>query len=213
MDVTFLLMKYNSEGLSRWTRTMAPPWNTLWKWKSPVKSRFAHICLIVCLLLIASASHADGIRDANRLIQVTEVGKHFESLAEQQTRAIIRTYSSIVSTSVEVALPAQLKNRIAACYAEVYAWNNFKAGIAQILADNLSEREMRILIDFYLDRGLAPREIQTFKDTIAKAEQIRRVSAEYMLLNSKGCVVRDAELILGYLANLSASVNNVVAVE
>ena len=196
---------------------MDAPWNTpgnsLWNWKSPVKNKFAHKYLFACLLLITSTGYADGIRDANRLIQVTEVGKRFESLAEQQTRAIIRTYSSIVSTSVEVALPAQLKNRIAACYAEVYAWDNFKVGIARILADNLSEQEMRILIDFYLDRGLAPREIQTFKDTIAKADQIRRVSAEYMLLNSKGCVVRDAELILGYLANLSASVNNVVAVE
>ncbi|MDA1370982.1 MAG: hypothetical protein O2971_09505 [Proteobacteria bacterium] len=178
-----------------------------------MKSRIAHKYLLACLLLFTSTGYADGIRDANRLIQVTEVGKRFESLAEQQTRAIIRTYSSIVSTSVEVALPAQLKNRIAACYVEVYAWDNFKAGIARILADSLSEQEMRILIDFYLDRGLAPREIQTFKDTIAKADHIRRVSAEYMLLNSKGCVVRDAELILGYLANLSASVNNEVAVE
>lgn len=145
------------------------------------------------------SARADSLRDANRLLRVTEVGKQFESMALRQTRNIIRTYSSIVSTSVNSSLPPQIKSSIATCYAEAYAWEKFESGIAEILADKFSQKEMWLLIDFYSNRSLPPMEIQSFKNAIAKSAQIEQMSAEYIFANSDGCVERDAELILGYL--------------
>lgn len=162
--------------------------------------RSAGYALIVSLLFVTSYTNADAIRDAKRLLQVTDTAGRFESMALQQTRDIIRTYASIVSMSVEVALPQQIKNHIAACYAEVYAWEQFQPGIAQILADNFSQKELRLLTDFYSNRGLPPMEIDTFKDIIARAEQIQRASADYIFANSASCVDRDARLIHDYLA-------------
>lgn len=166
-----------------------------------MKNRFTRLVIICCLLVVYQASQADAVRDANRLLRVTQLGRLFESIAQQQTRDIIRTYSSIVSMSAQLTLPQQIKQNIAACYAEVYAWENFELGIAQILADNLSQKQIRLLIDFYQNRGLPPMEIQTFKDTIAKADRIRQISTEYILNNSSSCVDRDAELILGYISS------------
>ena len=169
------------------------------KISNPLRS--ASFCLIASLLLVSSYANADAIRDANRLLQVTNMGKHFESLALRQTRDILRTYASIVSMSAEITLPEQIKNSIAACYVDVYAWEKFQPGIARILADNLSQKQLHLLTDFYLDRGLPPREIQTFKDTIAMAGHIQHLAAEYMYHNSASCVEHDAALILDYLAN------------
>ncbi|MDP6413828.1 MAG: hypothetical protein QGG54_02120 [Gammaproteobacteria bacterium] len=173
--------------------------------KSPVKIsnplRSASFCLIASLLLVSGYANADAIRDANRLLRVTNMGKHFDSLALRQTRGILRTYASIVSMSAEITLPEQIKNSIAACYVDVYAWEKFQPGIARILADNLSQKQLRLLTDFYLNRGLPPMEIQTFKDTIAMAEHIQYLAAEYMYRNSASCVEHDAALILGYLAD------------
>ncbi len=121
-------------------------------------------------------------------------------MALDQTRKIIRTYSSIVNMSVAIALPQNLKNSIAACYAEVYAWEQFEPGIVQILAENLTQKEIRLLIDFYSDRGLPPMEIDTFKNTVAKAQEIELSSIEYIFNNSDSCVERDAELINDFLA-------------
>lgn len=161
-------------------------------------------CLIISSLLtgvlaFGGSASADSLQDANRLLRVTDVGKQFESMALLQTRSIIRTYSSIVSMSADSILPAQIKQAIAACYAQAYAWENFKPGIAKILADNFSQKEMRLLIDFYSNRGLPPMEIQSFKAAIAKGGLIQKMSAEYIFANSEGCVALDAELILGYL--------------
>ena len=100
-----------------------------------MKIRAASYSLIASLLFVTNYVNADAVRDANRLLQVTNMGSQFESMALQQTRDIIRTYSSIVSMSVEVSLPLQIKNNIASCYAEVYAWENFQPGIAQIFAE------------------------------------------------------------------------------
>ncbi len=141
------------------------------------------------------------------------MGRQFESMALQQTRDIIRTYSSIVSMSVEISLPQQIKNNIASCYAEVYAWENFQPGIAQILADNLSQKEMRLLIDFYRNLGLPPMEIQNFKGAIAKADQIQLMSSEYIYAHSDSCVERDAELIHSYLANRYLTIGEKFQVE
>jgi hypothetical protein len=150
--------------------------------------------------MVAEAATADGIRDANRLLRVTNVGKQFDSMAQQQTGNIIRTYSLIVSTSTDTFLPAQIKQSIAACYAEAYAWQKFEAGIAKILADNFSQKEMRLLIDFYRNRSLPPVEIQSFKNAIAKGGLIQKISAQYIFADSDGCVERDARLILDYLS-------------
>ena len=133
------------------------------------------------------------------------MGKHFKSLALRQTRDILRTYASIVSMSTEIALPEQITNSIAACYVDEYAWEKFQPGIARILADNLSQKQLHLLTDFYLNRGLPPMEIQTFKDTIAMAEHIQHLTAEYMYSNSASCVEQDAALILAYLANRKES--------
>jgi len=166
-----------------------------------VKNKFTKLVITCCLLVVFQTTQADAVRDANQLLRVTELGRLFDSIAQQQTRDIIRTYSSIVSMSAEITLPQQVKQNIAACYAEAYAWENFEPGIAQILADNLSQKQIRLLIDFYQSRGLPPMEIQTFKDTIAKAALIRQISTEYIFDNSSSCVDRDAELILGYIAS------------
>ena len=171
-----------------------------------MKIRSAKFVLIVSLLIVSSYTHADAVREANRLLRVTDIGSRFESMALQQTRDIIRTYASIVAMSVEVNLPQQVRNSIAACYAEVYAWEQFQPGIAQILADNLSQKELRILTDFYSNRGLPPMEIDTFKNIIAKADYIERVSADYIFANSASCVDRDAAVIRNYLSTRAAIV-------
>ena len=166
-----------------------------------MKIRLASYSLIICFFLVTDDAYSDPIRDANRLLQVTDIGKHFEVTAQLQTRDIIRTYVSIVSMSLEVTLPEQIKNKIASCYAKVYAWENFQPGIAQIFAENLSQKELRLLIDFYRNLGLPPMEIKAFKELISKSEQIRRMSAEYIFLNSGSCVDQDAGVINEYLAN------------
>ena len=139
------------------------------------------------------------------------MGKRFESTTLLQTRNIIRTYSIIVSRSADSSLPQQIKRAIAACYAEAYAWEKFEPGIAKILADKFSQKEMRLLIDFNSSRSLPPREIQNFKDAIAKGTQIERLSADYIFANSNGCVEHDAELILAYLNSNSPTQTRLAA--
>ena len=178
-----------------------------------MKIRAATSFLIVSLLWVSSYVHADAVRDANRLLRVTNMGSRFESTALQQTREIIRTYASIVNMSVDITLPQQIKNSIADCYAEVYAWEHFQAGIARILADNLSQKELRLLTDFYSDRGLPPMEIDTFKRIVAKADHIQRISADYIFANSDSCVQRDAELIQDYLSGATTISPELVTIE
>ena len=69
-----------------------------------MKIRLASYSLIICFFFVTEDAHSDAIRDANRLLQVTDIGKHFEVTAQLQTRDIIRTYVSIVSMSLEVCL-------------------------------------------------------------------------------------------------------------
>ncbi|PCJ23869.1 MAG: hypothetical protein COA96_10860 [SAR86 cluster bacterium] len=151
--------------------------------------------------VLADSANSRAYQDAKRLLRVTDTGRQFESMALQQTRNIVRTYSSIVSMSAAASLPQHIKNSIFDCYAEAYAWDKFESGIEKIFVDNFSQKEMRLLIDFYRNRGVSPTDIQSFKDTIAKGKQIRLMSTEYILANSDGCVDRDAELILNYLYN------------
>ncbi|MDD9890322.1 MAG: DUF2059 domain-containing protein [Gammaproteobacteria bacterium] len=169
--------------------------------------------LFASLIFVSTFACADAVRDANRLLRVTNLGDRFESMALDQTRKIIRTYTSIVNMSASVALPQSLKNSIAECYAQVYAWELFEPGIAEIFAQNLSEKEIRLLIDFYSSRGLPPMEIETFKNTIAKAGQIERSSIEYIFNNSDSCVERDAELINNFLASQNLDSTEIIRIE
>lgn len=156
-----------------------------------------------CFLIACSGgqqSLADSLQAAHRLLQLADAQYHYEARTAEQTRAIIRSYASIVSMSAAVELPDELKQEISSCYANVYAWENFEDGLARILADNLTEKELLLLIDFYNDLGLPPFEIQNFRNTIAKANHIQRISQEYMWTNSASCVEHDAELILNYVA-------------
>jgi hypothetical protein len=75
------------------------------------------------------------------------------------------------------------------------------SGVAsqQIIAEHLSPQQIQLLIDFYRNRGLPPSQIDTFKATIAKAELIEAISADYIFSNSPGCVQRDAQLINSFL--------------
>lgn len=160
--------------------------------------------LIQCVLAVAtgltlSSAGADALDDAHRLLEVAGTGDHFESVARKQTRDIIRSYTLIVHNSVDVTLPETLRQELARCYARVYDWANFRSGIARILATTLSQKQMQLLIDFYRSRGLPPTEIDTFKATIALAEEIEKISADFIYRNSASCVESDARLILGYL--------------
>ncbi|MDP7456270.1 MAG: hypothetical protein QGF62_06835 [Gammaproteobacteria bacterium] len=156
------------------------------------------VCVSLLMLLIPPAV-ADGLSDASRLLRVTSAGELFEETANQQTRDIIRTYVSIVNMSVQITLPDQIRDDIAECYRIMYAWEKFEPGIAQLLADNLSQHELRLLIDFYRNRGLPPAEIQAFKSTIAKADDIQLLISDYLFANSGGCVAQDTRSILSYI--------------
>lgn len=158
------------------------------------------VAVLACLLAVtAPPLSADPLRDANRLLAASGTPENFQRLTARQTDAIIRHYQVIVGTSADTTLPLAIREAIAACYDRVYRWENFADGVARILTSKLSPLQMRLLTDFYLSRGLPPREIDTFKATIAMADEIERASADFILANSGSCVEHDARLILGYL--------------
>ncbi len=163
--------------------------------------------------LLSTSVGADEIRDANRLLRASNAATHFETRTLQQTRRIIRTYSSIVAMSAEIELPQWLKLDIAACYEQTFAWENFEAGIAEILLANFSADEMRLLTDFYRSEGLPPTEIETFKAAIAKGEVIQQQSADYIYAQTNGCAEHDIDLILGFLADPQQTPNAALAAE
>ena len=158
------------------------------------------LLLLTTLLLVSQGSNADILQDANRLLRMTAMENHFKLVSIDQTKKIVRTYTSIVNMSAKVSLPKTIKDSITNCYAETYSWENFSDGIAKILVDNLSPKEMDLLIDFYGNRGFPPREIETFKSIIKKAKQIEQISFEYIFKNSGSCVRHDAKLINNFMA-------------
>lgn len=161
---------------------------------------------------LAAEPNRGTVAAASRLLRVTEMGRKFDSIATQQSRDIVRTYASIVSMSADVELPAHIRQSIRSCYSEVYAWKNFVGGIAEVFAAHLSDKELGLLIDFYQNRGLPPMEIPTFKQIISKANKIEQGSLDYIYGNSEGCLERDVEIIMGYLASDQAKPNrNLVA--
>ena len=153
------------------------------------------------LLAAHSASPDEPFRDANRLLELTNIGAQFETVVVNQTQKIIRTYSSIVNMSESVVLPTDIKKQIEGCYATVYAWDQFSQGIAEILTEKLTLSEIKLLIAFYSDLGLAPREIETFKSLLKKSEAVEKTSLQYIYENSASCVVKDTLLINQFIIN------------
>ena len=164
--------------------------------------KFYPCLFFVCFLAVAPKANSDAIlRDANRLLELTSLGSQFDAIAGVQTQKIIRTYSSIVKMSKSVILPEDIKEQIRNCYANAYAWERFSRGIADILTKSFTHREITLLIEFYSDLGLSPREIQTFKSLINKAKIIEEVSVQYIHENSESCVAGDSELIKNFINN------------
>ena len=155
----------------------------------------------LAVLPVAATAENESIEQANRLLELTGTGEIFDSATREQAREIIRTYSLIVSSSADRALPRQVRDAIAECYSRNYAWENFAEGIARILTDHLSDKEIRLLIGIHQNRGLPPMEIETFRQTVRKGDAIAAASAEYIYRNSTGCVGSDARLIKRFLAN------------
>ncbi len=172
-------------------KPILPRWFSAWA--TPV-------CLFGCIGL-ATAGVEESLEEANRLLRVTGTGELFESASREQAREIIRTYSLIVASSADRSLPRQVRDAIAECYSRTYAWENFAEGIARILTDHLSEKELRLLIGIYQNRGVPPMEIETFRQTVRKGDAIAAASAEYIYDNSTGCVDHDARLIKRFLAD------------
>ncbi len=170
--------------------------------------RYSVVFSLVLLFTIAvpgsNAESQNSFRYAKRLLEVSGTPEQFESTAQQQTSAIIRTYLSIVNMSVDVRLPRHITNSISNCYQQAYAWSNFEDGIADILAQQLSDKEMLLLIDFYRNLGLPPMEIDTFKATLAKVPAIQEISANYIFSQSEGCVEQDASTIKDYLTAIGS---------
>ena len=171
-------------------------------------------CLsLLSFLIFTSTVGAAEIRDADRLLRVSNVASQFESMTLLQTQNIIRTYTSIVAMSAEVELPQWIKMEIAACYKQTFAWEKFEDGIAQILLDNFSNHEMILLTNFYRSEGLPPTEIPNFKAAIAKGEMIQQLTADYIFANSDGCAEHDIDLILGFLADPQLESKKTLAAE
>ena len=160
----------------------------------------AGLICVLCFTGLSAAGAEESIEEANRLLRVTGTGELFESTTREQAREIIRTYSLIVASSADRSLPRRVRDAIAECYSRNYAWENFAEGIARILADHLSEKELRLLIGVYQNRGVPPMEIETFRQTVRKSDAIAAASAEFIYENSTGCVDQDARLIKRFLA-------------
>lgn len=166
-----------------------------------LRSQSQRLRVLTCslLALLPLAAMADPLRDAERLLRVADAGSKFEHRARLQAESIIHNYTVIISRNTDYHLPAPVQQQIAACYSQVYRWENFAAGIARILADNLSREELRLLIDFHRNLGLPPNKIELFRNTVAKVGLIHEQSADYIFARSPGCVDQDAELILRHL--------------
>jgi len=161
------------------------------------------VALFVCLLATQNAK-ADKLDDAHRLLKITDIGEQFELTAKSQTSDILRTYSSIVVIATDINLPESVKQQISYCYFQTYTWDKFEPGIAKIFADNLSQIELRLLIDFFSDRSVPPTQIEQFKNLRKKAPTIEQLSIDFILNHSDGCDEHNVELILAYLASYTS---------
>ncbi len=160
------------------------------------------LLFLICFVLTVQKANADSFhREINHLLELTNLGAQFEYIANVQSKKIIRTYSSIVKMSGSTSLPLEIKQRIQKCYSEVYSWEKFSKGITKILAESFTQREINILIDFYSNLGLPPKDITNFKALIKKAKRIEEVSIQYIYENSESCVREDSRIINDFLNN------------
>lgn len=171
----------------------------------PLTSTLNHgwplVWLTLVIWMVPASSQADKLDDAYRLLRITEVASEFEQAARQQTRNVIRTYSSIVAMSTDQQLPESIKQEIARCYLETFAWEKFEPGIASIFADNLSAIELTLMIDFFSDKSVPPPMIGQFKALIARASIIEQMAIDYMFSQTEGCDAQNVDLILQFLSN------------
>lgn len=142
---------------------------------------------------------ADAYRDASRLIRLSNVRELFESTRQEQTRSVIRTYASIVSTESGRRLPERIKTEIARCYNQSYQWSNFEEGIVEILMENFSDKELKLLLGFYQNLSVSPTDIEAFRDIVAKGEIIQARSAELIFNTTEGCIEKGTDAVLSYL--------------
>ena len=158
------------------------------------------LLFLICFLLTSQKALSDALlRDVNHLLELTKLGEQFEYITNDQSQKIIRTYSSILNMSKSLTLPHELKQQIQNCYAEVYSWEKFSEGITEIFAKSFTHKEISILIDFYSNLGIPPRDINNFKTLIKKAERIEEASIQYIYANSQSCVREDSKLINNFL--------------
>ena len=161
----------------------------------------ATIILSILLGLSAQLSLADAIADAERLLRVSETERHFQFATRKQTSDLLRVYSSIVAMSANLELPSHITREIEYCYQDAYAWDRFSEGIAEILAQHFSSKELQLLTDFYRNRGLSPLDIESFKAAISKAPGVEEQTAAFMFGSSHGCVERASHLISKYVSS------------
>ena len=155
--------------------------------------------VLMLSMLLPASGHADSVRDAERLLRVADAEAKFEYRAQRQAQRIIHNYAIIIRRNTDYRLPVPVRQQIADCYRQAYRWENFAAGFARILAENLSGEELELLINFHRNLGLPPNKIEAFKDTVAKVGLIHEQSAAFIFSSSPGCVDRDAEIILEHL--------------
>lgn len=158
-------------------------------------------CLLITLISLPALAGADALDEAFSLLRLTSIDQKFDATRRQQTRDIIRTYSLIVSEKSEVQLPQPVKNAISKCYEESYDFEKFRRGIAEILVNTFSEKELKLLVDYNSNLGLPPREITAFREIVAKADIVQSIGAEFILNNSTGCVQKGASLVMEFLAS------------
>jgi hypothetical protein len=158
--------------------------------------------LLLTIALGMPSARADNLRLAYQLLKVTGVEDEFQKAADLQTADIVRTYALIFQDSTDTDLPESIKQEISLCYQRVYAWDNFEAGIATIFAENMSQSDLRILIDFFSDLSVPPPQIPQFKELIGRAHVIEQRALNYMFDQSEGCDARNVGVIRSYLGNL-----------
>lgn len=166
-----------------------------------LRSRKPLLCALLCLCF-SNSLLADNIRDSNRLLRLSNVGEQFEATVRRQAGDLIRTYDNIVYLEEGQGLPRQIKQRISQCYLEAYSWDNFSDRVAVIMAETYSEAELKLLIGFYRDRGLAPMQIEAFKVAQRKSDEVERLLIEHIFEQGKNCIHENVEIILNYVDSL-----------
>lgn len=157
------------------------------------------LLVLTAISVAPNRASGDAVNDAARLIQLTNIEEQFELARQQQTRQIIRTYTGVVDEISGRELPASVKEDILQCYEHEYDWANFEKGIIEILLENFSVKELGILLNFYRNQGIAPTEIEAFKNIVAKGELIKTLGAEHIFATTNGCVELGTKAILRYL--------------